>query len=67
MSTPNDMPDHARPLSKTEERRVRGRTVKRIMMLSRQLRDLTADELLALNEALDSFYAERDEMRDNND
>lgn len=66
MSTPNDMPDHARPLSKTEERRVRGRTSKRVMMLS-QLRDLNADELLALNEALDSFYAERDEMRDNND
>lgn len=63
MTTPNDMPKtHA--LSKTEERRLRSRTSNRLVLLTRvQLREMTGDELLALNEHLDNFFAERDEMR----
>ena len=63
--TPADMPTKAvRALSKTEERRLRSRTSNRIALLGRtQLREMTGDELLALNEHLDNFFAERNEMR----
>lgn len=64
MSTPNDMPAKARPLSKTEERRLRGRTSNRLVLLARNhLSDMSGDEMLALNEYIDAFYRERDEMR----
>lgn len=67
MPTPSDMPSKTRAFSKTETRRLRSRTANRLITLGRShLNDMTADELLALNEYLDDFYAERDEMRATN-
>lgn len=58
MPTPSDMPTQkARPLSTTEERRLRSRTANRLILLHRQhLPKLDADEMLSLHEALDVFY-----------
>ncbi|WLP90079.1 hypothetical protein [Gordonia sp. NB41Y] len=59
-TTPRDMPTKAaRPLSQTEERRLRARTANRLVILQRgHLAELTADELLLLHEHIDNFYRE---------
>ena len=58
MTTPADMPARTAPLGRTEERRLRARAKTRLYKLVNQLPDRDADQLLALHEALDGFYAE---------
>lgn len=58
MTTPNDMPDRTREFSKTEERRLRSRTSKRLVLLSHKARTMSGDELLALHEHIDNFWDE---------
>lgn len=56
--TPSDMPDYAAPIGRTEERRLRARAQNRLHKLLGRLLDYDADELLAVHETLDRFYAD---------
>lgn len=56
--TPSDMPNYAAPIGRAEERRLRVRAQNRLHKLVGRLLDYDADELLAVHEILDRFYAD---------
>ncbi|AZZ82567.1 hypothetical protein C5O27_17150 [Gordonia alkanivorans] len=52
------MPNYAAPIGRAEERRLRVRAQNRLHKLLGRLLDYDADELLAVHETLDRFYAD---------
>lgn len=63
MSTPNDMPEHAR-ISGVEQRRIRHNLTKRLEAIARRVRTFTVDDALLLHEHLDAFREESRHLRD---